>query len=197
MSTLKGLVEDYYLRKQENVKTAGFLSGKKAVTGLSRSLGEGSKKLLWKKKNDPKTLMYGAIAALGALGIAERGYAWAKPKITRKKHLASALAFDPEAKRIYKKDPKRTEATFNTLNTFNPDAAADPLVASSWIRQTMEQPILPIKTVEEAGKAIRQYPRKPEGLMGKALKASALPKIVEGVLEEPDILVEPQYLSPK
>lgn len=108
------------------------------------------------QKLDASKLLVGGALLLGIGGALERVGRAGYQKMTKGRNLNKALEFDPEAKKIYKSNPARAEAAYNTLHKFNPEAASDPLVASSWIRQTMEQPVLPVNTV---GEVVRARPK--------------------------------------
>ena len=63
-----------------------------------------------------------------------------------KKDYEGMLEFSPEIKK-YDKD--QVKARFDTLRKFNPEMSSDPLVASSWIKQTIEYPVVTPATLKD------------------------------------------------
>ena len=79
-----------------------------------------------------------AAAATTALaGVLYHGYHKILEPALFKKHFNAMLEFDPELKKY---DRAQVEARFRALRKFNPDLSEDPLVASSFVRQTLEMP---------------------------------------------------------
>jgi hypothetical protein len=116
-------------------------AAKKAPKGTGRS----TKELL-----KPVFTLLGVGAALGVAGAAEGAIVSGVNRSMKDKHFNKAINFDPEVQRWNRSDPQGVKARFNTLYTFNTDAAKDPLVASSWIKQTMEIPAVTPRTIIEA-----------------------------------------------
>ena len=85
----------------------------------------------------PKALLAGTGAVLGLelASAAHKAIEHIRQPIVIKKHYQKMLNFDPELKQY---DPVKTHALFRTLYNYNPNLAADPLVASGWVRQGME-----------------------------------------------------------
>jgi len=137
---------------EEEKTAAGSRMVAKAV-GAGADLGTRMARGNSPVKLDASKLLVGGALLLGIGGALERAGRAGYRAVTKGRNLNKALEFDPEAKKLYKTNPGKAEAAYNTLHKFNPEAASDPLVASSWIRQTMEQPILPVASVGEVVKA--------------------------------------------
>ena len=88
--------------------------------------------------------LVGGGIALGAGALA--GVAKAHDALTFKKDYENMLDFAPEIKDY---DEKAVKARFNTLRRFNPEMSSDPLVASSWIKQTIEYPVVTPATLKD------------------------------------------------
>jgi hypothetical protein len=96
------------------------------------------------KRLGSRGLIVGGAIAAGTAGIA--GLAKAHDALTFKKDYENMLSFAPEIKDY---DERAVKARFNTLRRFNPEMSSDPLVASSWIKQTIEYPVVTPATLKD------------------------------------------------
>lgn len=144
---------------------------RRAPPGAKKVPGRGVKEIL---KDHPVLTILGAGAILGSAGYAEDALRAGHRAATKQKDFNKALNFDPEVKRWYNSDPKGVEARFSTLHRFNPDAARDPLVASSWIKQTMEFPAVTPRMVIEATPGDKKRLQMQESLILKTLGGSRI-----------------------
>jgi hypothetical protein len=122
------------------------------------------------KWKGPKSYV-GQIALTGlavgsALGAVE-GVQRLHTALTYKRDYESMLDFAPEIKNF---DAKQVKARFDTLRKFNPEMSSDPLVASSWIKQTIEYPVVTPAT-------LRDVVSKQRGGFGVGEAARLLPSI--------------------
>lgn len=85
------------------------------------------------------------IAVGGAIGAVE-GVRRIHSALMYKRDYESMLDFAPEIKNF---DSKQVKARFDTLRKFNPAMSSDPLVASSWIKQTIEYPVVTPATLRD------------------------------------------------
>jgi hypothetical protein len=89
-----------------------------------------------------------AVTIGGTTGLA--GAAWAGKKLynamTYKNDYENMLKQAPEIRNF---DTKEVKARFDTLRRFNPQMSKDPLVASSWIKQTIEFPVVTPSTLRD------------------------------------------------
>lgn len=76
-----------------------------------------------------------ALVAEKALGLAQR--AWQARKFSD--NYRDMLAANPD---LGKEDAQKVMGRFRILHKFGPDVASDPVVAGSWIRQTLEFPVI-------------------------------------------------------
>ena len=132
-----------------------------ALGGAGMAIGKGVKGLrdarrLSKMTLGRKVLTFGAGAAGiagGIKGIEALGDAAIKP-LQKRKAFNNMMEDNPGLKKEKPKDVKRV---FNTLFRFNPKMAADPLVAGSFMKRTLqfkEEGIQPVdvKTLTEVGR---------------------------------------------
>lgn len=104
-----------------------------------------------------KAGVYGGAIALGSAALA--GLAKAHDAMTFKKDYEAMLNHSPEIKDY---DSKAVKARFQTLRRFNPEMSRDPLVASSWIKQTIEYPVVTPATLKDVTQAKQPGPGIPE-----------------------------------
>lgn len=109
---------------------SGLKPSQSRLAGMGRFAGKGA-------------LMVGAVAGIGG---AMSGLSKAYDALTFKKDYERMLDFAPEIKDY---DPKAVKARFQTLRRFNPEMSKDPLVASSWIKQTIEYPVVTPATLKD------------------------------------------------
>jgi len=102
------------------------------------------------------------IASAGVLGTI-KGYQKIMGPIEFRRDFNAMLTFD---KSLKSQDRDQVEARFRTLRTFNKPMSQDPLVASSFVKQTLEIPHVPptlvgdlVKAQPEGGTAIRDITR--------------------------------------
>jgi len=62
---------------------------------------------------------------------------------------SNMLELDNELNRMNKNNPKQVKTHFNTLFRFAPEMAKDPLVASSFVKSTVQHDMLSHKTVQD------------------------------------------------
>jgi len=128
----------------------GLLKGLQKTVGsaaIAKGEGKGLRALM---KDSPVLGLVGLGGALAAAGaLEEHGIKPLVQGVAKQKHFNAAVNFDPEVSRWNNAEPEAVKARFNTLYRFNPSAAKDPLVASSWIKQTMEFPAVTPKVVTE------------------------------------------------
>lgn len=86
------------------------------------------------------------VGGIAAVGGAMAGLSKAYDALTFKKDYEDMLDFAPEIKDY---DEKAVKARFQTLRRFNPEMSRDPLVASSWIKQTIEYPVVTPATLKD------------------------------------------------
>ena len=94
---------------------------------------------------------WGAGAVIAGLGIggATAGVAGARKlynALTYKGDYENMLKQSPEIRNF---DAKEVKARFDTLRRFNPEMSKDPLVAGSWIKQTIEYPVVTPSTLRD------------------------------------------------
>ncbi len=122
-----------------------------------------------------KALMFGAGAAGlagGIKGVESLSEGIANP-IRKRSAFDSMMEDNPSLKR---EDPKDVKRVFNTLFRFNPKMAADPLVAGSFMKRTLQfkdegiQPV-DVKTLTEIGR--NMAPGRSDSLLGSAFLGGA------------------------
>jgi len=124
----------------------GLQKSNKAVGSTAKKERSALQKFM---RNSPVMGILGFGAALGASELAVRGVLHAASTSGKEKAFNKAVNFDPEVTRWNRAQPEAVRARFNTLFRFNTAAAKDPLVASSWIKQTMEFPAVTPRVVTE------------------------------------------------
>lgn len=81
-----------------------------------------------------------------------------------KKDYEGMLEFSPDLKKF---DKEQVKARFDTLRKFNPEMSSDPLVASSWIKQTIEYPVVTPATLKDVIPKSR-----PDGAFARAVPSA-------------------------
>jgi hypothetical protein len=81
----------------------------------------------------PKALVGAGIAAAGAAFAS--GGKWIRDRITKARDYRAVIAANPHLKKF---DAGQTQMVYNSLRTMSPIMARDPIVAGSFIRQTLE-----------------------------------------------------------
>lgn len=101
-----------------------------------------------------KAAVYGGGVGLGVGAIAGASHLYSKfvEPVAFKKDFQKAIDFEPSLK---DHDPTKVEARFRTLRNFNRNMSEDPLVASSFIKQTLEFPIVTPAVLKDVTKAQR------------------------------------------
>lgn len=111
--------------------SASFLQGLQAGSGFGNPGRMG------------KAVGRGAAGAAGALAVA--GGAMAAQGIynaaTKSRDFRAMLEENPDLAQRQQENPKLFNRMFTTLRTFNPDFSRDPIVAGSYIRQMVEEPV--------------------------------------------------------
>lgn len=100
-----------------------------------------------------KALGAGALlAGAAAIPLVQRGVSTGADALSRAiskpRHFSSMMEGNPDLANL---DPKSVQQSFDTLHRFNPELAADPTVAGSWIRRTVkwDQGNIPIEAVKD------------------------------------------------
>jgi hypothetical protein len=75
-------------------------------------------------------------AALGALAV-HKIYDAA----TKTRDFKSMLEYAPDVAEMHAENPQQVNQMFSTLRTFNPDFTRDPVVASSYVRRMVQEPM--------------------------------------------------------
>lgn len=91
----------------------------------------------------------GGTAMSGALGVAGAGAASlgvlavqkAYDAATKARDFKSMLEYAPDVMAMHQEDPKAVSQMFSTLRVFNPDFTRDPVVASSYVRRMVAEPM--------------------------------------------------------
>jgi hypothetical protein len=96
--------------------------------------------------------MGGAVAAGGALALTGVGMAVQKvyDAATKSRDFRSMLENNPDLAEKHKESPKLFNQMFSTLRTFNPSFSRDPVVAGSYMRQMVDDPMHAGQAVVEA-----------------------------------------------
>lgn len=97
--------------------------------GLGKRLGEGA--------------MQAGVAAGGAALVAGGAFAAEKAydALTQGRDFRGMLAENPDIAEAHQENPKAVNRMYATLRTFNPAFSRDPLVAGSYVRQMLEDPL--------------------------------------------------------
>ena len=109
---------------------------------------------------------------LGAVYGGEKAISKAYSGATYKRDYENMIGFAPEIKNY---DKEQVKARFDTLRRFNRKMSADPLVASSWIKQTIEYPVVTPATLKDvmereqplSASIARVFPRTDIGPIGE------------------------------
>jgi hypothetical protein len=100
-----------------------------AAHGFGQQLGRGA--------------AHGAMGAAGALavggGVAAAGAIY--DAVTKAHDFRSVLEQNPDLAAKHQEDPRLVNRMFSTLRTFNPQFSKDPVVAGSYLRQMVEDPV--------------------------------------------------------
>lgn len=83
----------------------------------------------------------GAALAAGAVAGGVRGVQALYDVATEARDFRAMLENDPDLKRKHEEEPKLVNRMFTTLRTFNPAFTRDPVVAGSYVRQMVEDPM--------------------------------------------------------
>jgi hypothetical protein len=112
---------------REGGLTREFLPKLKGMQALKKILGKAG------------LIAGGTGLALGGMSGAKYLHQKIMEPMAFKKDFGKMLTYDPSLKKY---DPSQVEARFRTLRTFNKPMSEDPLVSSSFVRQTMEYPVV-------------------------------------------------------
>lgn len=155
------------------------VAGLAAPAIISRLAGKPSlaKRLVGEGTIGRKALTLGGAAALVGGGIAgvDKLYSEIKKPLQRKSYMRKMLNFSPSLKR---EDQKAVKSIFNTLYKFNPKMASDPLVASSFLKRSLQfkdegiQP-MDVKTLTEVGKNLQQSKSRGPSVLSDAFPTTA------------------------
>jgi F0F1-type ATP synthase membrane subunit c/vacuolar-type H+-ATPase subunit K len=104
-----------------------------------------------------KGLMHGAAAAAG-FGLATAA-AKAYSAMTKKRDFEEMLSANPDLVEAHKADPVQFVRHYNALRRMNPQFAAEPVVAGSYMRSMSESPETAGRIAVEAVGAGRGLPR--------------------------------------
>ena len=136
-----------------------------------------SQQLFGKGSVGRTALALGGAAALlgGGIAATEKATEAIKKPLERRSFYKKMLKFSPGLK---KEDPKAVSSIFNTLYKFNPKMASDPLVASSFLKRSLQfkdegiQP-MDVKTLTEVSKNIQQSKGRGSSILGEAFPTTA------------------------
>ena len=121
------------------------------------------------------SLGLGAAAIGGGVSAADKLYESIAKPLEKKRSFKKMMAFSPGLK---KEDPKAISSIFGTLYRFNPKMASDPLVASSFMKRSLQfkdegiQP-MDVKTLTEVGKNLAATKGKGPSILGEAFPTAA------------------------
>jgi len=121
------------------------ISRKMAEIGVRQLGGRPKTATPIKPKEFGVTLALGAGVIGGAMGL-EKSIEALHNVATYKKDYENMLSFAPEIKNY---DKEQVKARFDTLRRFNRKMSSDPLVSSSWVKQTIEYPIVTPATLKD------------------------------------------------
>lgn len=119
---------------------------------------------------DPAKTVAGLITAGLVVGAATGGrdiYDAVKGKIMHHRSFGKMMDMNPALK---KHDKKMVNAAFNTLHRFNPDYAADPLVAGTFVQNALDMSRVDVGTVNSLVDANSKLKRDTGMNIGDALK---------------------------
>ena len=130
------------------------------MANISEEMAEKGLALLKEGKGPTTIKRFGQTAALGlGVGAGLAGVEAAAKAlgqvVTYKRDYEKMMDFAPELKNY---DQEQVKARFNTLRRFNPTMSTDPLVSSSWVKQTMEYPVTPAALKDVARPAEKVSP---------------------------------------
>lgn len=124
-----------------------------------------------------KALGVGLLAAGIGGGIKGTEYLYDKIKTPMEKtqYKKKMLSFSPELKR---EDKRAVDSIFNTLYKFNPKMASDPLVASSFMKRSLQFKdegiqAMDVKTLTEAARNLAQSKPRSQGVLSEAFPTAA------------------------
>jgi hypothetical protein len=130
---------------------------------IRKAVAEGVESGARAAKHSPLGLAMGiplAAAVSVSVPVGLAAAAWGGRKLynamTYKKDYESMLQHAPEIRNF---DKKEVKARFDTLRNFNPKMSRDPLVASSWIKQTIEFPVVTPSTLKDVVQTADQEAR--------------------------------------
>lgn len=83
----------------------------------------------------------GAALGAGAIAGATHGVQKAYDAATKARDFRSMLESNPDLAQAHGEDPKLVNQMFSTLRTFNPAFTRDPVVAGSYIRKMVSDPM--------------------------------------------------------
>lgn len=115
------------------------------------------------------------LAIAGVPLLAAAGY----NRAMRGSRMKSMMKFDPGLEDIRQQDPERFSQYFNSLHSMSPAYAADPVVASTYMRQMANYPSGAGKVLVEARSGMKPSP---SGPLTDALQKMA-PGVAKGVSE--------------
>ena len=124
-----------------------------------------------------KALGVGLLAAGIGGGIkgTELLYDKIKSPMEKAQYKKNMLKFSPGLKRENKKD---VDSIFNTLYRFNPKMASDPLVASSFMKRSLQFKdegiqAMDVKTLTETARNLAQAKPRSQGILSEAFPTAA------------------------
>jgi hypothetical protein len=122
---------------------------RKFMTKVRQATQRGVKKTLKTQPSSVLRTLGGAglgVGIVGGLYGAEKAIGAIYRAASYKKDFENMMSFAPEIKKF---DKEQVKARFDTLRKFNPKMSRDPLVASSWIKQTIEYPVVTPATLKD------------------------------------------------
>jgi hypothetical protein len=107
----------------------GYLTGGRGMTGFAENLGHAGAK--------------GSIGVGGVLAAAGVGAGISKlyDAATKARDFRAMLEENPDLAAKHQENPKLVNRMFTTLRTFNPAFSRDPVVAASYIREMVGEPV--------------------------------------------------------
>jgi len=140
-----------------------------AGTGIAGALAPTGKVKKAQRSGLLRTLLLGGVFGAGSYGLS-RGLSALEERAARggkQKAFNAMLGEDSDLKRLNKSSPAKVKSHFNTLFRFNPEMAKDPMVASSFVKGTVQLDTIPHKSVEgliSARKAMHETGRRLHGM---------------------------------
>lgn len=139
-----------YLTEKSAAQVSMPWGGGSFIQNLRRGLTGGGAASLGEDVG--KGLRTGGLAMAGALGVAGAGLAIQKvyDAATKARDFRTMLENNPDLAEKHKESPRLFNQMFSTLRTFNPAFSRDPVVAGSYMRQMVDDPMHAGTAVVEA-----------------------------------------------